>query len=463
MGTVSKYKYNITEICMTFLNGRRFYSVILAKMVKQACNKIKTAAVAFNSLGKVTLFYNEDYLLGLPLTKAQGILEHEVLHIFFRHLTRHLRTKDDWLNWIYNVGEDVSINQHIKDLPDRKDMIDALMRINPKGDRKALEDDKNIVGVLYPKTYDLVEGRDADYYIEELKKKFPRKESCPTCGQAMEKQDSKDQDGQGQGQGKDQDKEQGQDKCPTCGQTKQTGIDSHDLWDKVIGKDGEVSDVKDHDIDPEFEVQNVVLKAIKECKDFGGLPAFVQKEINKLKVIERHSWKHELKIFVNSVLCVSKRLSQKRVNRRFTTLDYILPGKKKSRRPKLLLVRDTSGSMANDKLQQELTNEMLHISKFASVHVADCDTDIHQVYEIHKAKDFKAYIGGGGTSFVKAFEKAKELKVEGIIYLTDTQGEFPERNQVGKYAAKTIWVTFDQEKVTLPFGKHVNIETTGER
>jgi predicted metal-dependent peptidase len=87
------------------------------------------------------------------------------------------------------------------------------------------------------------------------------------------------------------------------------------------------------------------MKSIKECREYGTLPAFVEKEIAALKVIKRHNWKKDLKVFVNTVLTSKKRLSQKRVNRRLHDAEYILPGKKKSRHPKLLLVRDTSGSM----------------------------------------------------------------------------------------------------------------------
>ena len=434
---------------MTFLEGRRFYATILSKMVKIPTPTVPTLGVGFNTNGKLALYYNEDFFLTKPLAQAQALLEHEVLHIFWRHLIRHPKNGDQWLDKIKNLGCDCAINQYLKNLPE---------------------------GGVYPKTFDMEEEKNADYYIEELKKKMPKQNSCPQCGQPMQgKQNKKqqgqdqqgqDQQGQGKQKNKDQKNQQGQEQestCPHCGQDlKGQTIDSHDLWGKVIDENtGEMSDVKDHDIDPEFEVQNVVMKAIKECKDFGNLPNFVTKEIELLKKIKRHNWKHELKVFVNSVLSVKKRLSQKRVNRRFADMDYILPGKKKSRRPRLMLVRDTSGSMYDDKIQKELVNEMIHISKFSTVLVADCDTKVHQVYEVHSEKDFKKYKGGGGTSFGPAFKEAKKEGVDGIVYLTDTYGDFPEKGEVGKFAAKTIWVTFDQEKVEIPFGKHVNI--TNER
>ena len=485
MDTKKKYEYNITEICMSFLEGRRFYATILSKLVKIKSNKIETAAVGFNEHGKLTLYYNEDFLLGLPLKKAQAVLEHEVLHIFFRHPTRFpFKDITPYIKRINNMGCDVAINQYIDSMPEATDFQDFFKRNNPEITKEELD---GIKGCLYPETYDLPRERNADFYIEELKKKMPEQKRCPKCGMPMQQQgqgkQKKDQQGQGQGndqeqqeqkQGKgkgkgkqDQGQEQGQQgqgehTCPECGQTPSQGsFDDHSFWDKVIDTiTGEIKEAKDCDVDPEYEVQTTILKAIKECKDFGKLPAFVEKEIEALKKINRYNWKHELRVFVNSVLSVHKRLSQKRVNRRFAAAEYILPGKKKARKPRLLLARDTSGSVFNEETQNDFLNEMLAISNFCDVMVCDCDTKIHQTYKVKKMSDFKKYKGGGGTSFKPVFEEAKKLHVDGIVYLTDTYGDFPEKSAIGKFASKTIWVTVEQEKVEIPFGKHVNITKT---
>jgi len=327
-------------------------------------------------------------------------------------------------------------------------------------------------GVVYPDMapYNFPKDKNADFYIEELKKMQQQQNQCPKCGGQMEQQqsqgegDDQDQDGQGDqnGQGQGQPK----DECPSCGHEQPSNgqtLDSHEMWDKVIDENGQVRDASEFDIDPEYEVQTAVMKSIKECKEYGSLPAFVEKEIAALQKIKRHNWKKDLKVFVNTVLTSKKRLSQKRINRRLPDADYILPGKKKSRNPKLLLVRDTSGSMYDDKVQAELLNEIIQISKSAKVLVCDCDTRVHQTYEVRNESDFKAYKGGGGTSFEPAFEEAKKHKVDGIVYLTDTDGSFPDKKDIGKYAAHTIWVTFDDSrdiKSRIPFGKHVNIDTT---
>lgn len=459
--TDKKYPYSMEEICMSILGVNRFYATILSKLVKVETNEVPLAGVGFNTLGKICMYYNKDALLSLPLEKAQGVVIHEVLHIFFRHLIRFkIKEIPPQMHSLYNIGMDMAINQYIPHLPD---------------------------GVMYPETFKLPKDKNADFYIEELKKMA---NECPKCGSQMKQQPQESGDGEGESgegqegdqpqdkpsKGKGKKKDQGKDKqqgqggksCPQCGHEQPSQgnngetLDSHGMWEKVVDSDGQVKDVKEFDIDQEYEVNATVMKSIKECRDYGTLPAFVEKEIQALKTIKRHNWKKDLKVFVNTVLTSKKKLSQKRVNRRLHDAEYILPGKKKSRNPKLLLVRDTSGSMYDDKVQAELLNEMIAISKNASILVCDCDTVVHQTYEVRKMGDFKSYKGGGGTSFEPAFENARKLKVDGIVYLTDTFGSFPEKKDIGKFASHTIWVTFNQKEVTLPFGKHVNIDTTGK-
>jgi predicted metal-dependent peptidase len=242
-------------------------------------------------------------------------------------------------------------------------------------------------------------------------------------------------------------------------------LDSHDLWGKVIDidEDGNVSvgDVKDNpDIDPEFECEAIVLKAVKECKDWGKIPAHIQAEIERLKAVKRHDWKRTFRVFMNTALTVDKRRSQKRVDRRLTVLvDYLAPGKKKSKRPKVLYVRDTSGSMFDQSVQDDINMELENVAKRAEVYVIDADTKVHgKPYRVRNASDIKASEGGGGTSFKAAFKLALELNVDVIVYATDTYGDFPDVKDIGKLAKATLWLTLGQETVKVPFGQHINID-----
>jgi predicted metal-dependent peptidase len=452
-----KSGYSLEDVCLTFIERARFYTVLLSKITKVPLKEIPTAGVGFNKHGKLTLFYNPEYVKSLPLGEAQGLIEHECEHIVFRHLSRFpmkgtlgqpINSKDAHDNKLINWGADCAINQYIPVLPTYKKgdkaigQKDIMGRIIKEGDS---------VG-LYPETFDFKKDEAADIYIAALRKMFPEppKSQMKMSGQGQKGEGDKGQNEQGQS-GNDGDQQEG-------------SLDSHELWGKVVDVDSKgnlvsVGDVADHpDVDPEYECEAIVTKAIKECKDFGKLPAHIQRELERLKTVKRHDWKKTLNVFINTVLTMTKHLSQKRVNKRlFSVVDYLAPGKKKSRKPKVLYVRDTSGSMFSDKVQVEINNELEQLAKRCEVFVADCDTKVHQSYKFRKSSDIKPYKGGGGTSFVDAFKEAKKLGVDGVIYATDTYGDFPQPKEIGKFARSTIWLTFNQDQVSIPFGRHVNI------
>jgi len=452
-----KSGYDFEDVCLTFIERARFYTVLLSKISKVPLKQIPTAGVGFNKHGKLTMFYNPDYIKSLPLEEAQGLIEHECEHIVFRHLSRFpmkgtmgegINAKEAHDNKLINWGADCAINQYIPKLPTYKKGDPAIGQKDIMG-RVIKEGDS--VG-FYPETFDFDRDEAADIYIALLRKMFPE----PPKTQM--KMSGKGKSGEGEkGQ-------EGQDGSSDQGQQDIGGLDTHELWGKVVevGEDGKVkiSDVSDHpEVDPEYECEAAVMKAINECKDFGKLPAHIQKEIERLKTVKRHDWKKTLNVFINSVLTVTRKMSQKRVNRRlYSVVDYLAPGKKKSRKPKVLYVRDTSGSMFSDQVQAEINNELEQLAKRCDVFVADCDTKVHQTYRFKKAGDVKPYKGGGGTSFVDAFREAKKLGVDGVIYATDTYGDFPQEKEIGKFARATIWLTFNQSKVEIPFGRHVNID-----
>ena len=419
-----KEKFDMHELAISLLSVARFYASILSKTAKIETKKVPTAGIGFNKYGKLTLYYNSDYLMNQTFESAQAVLVHEVLHVFWRHVMSRLAMNKDDMQ-LKNIAYDMAINQYVPNLPE---------------------------GCFYPETFDLPRDEIAEFYYDELKKiREEQKQKQQGQGQGQE---GEDQEGDGQGQ-------------PQFGDGKGQLVDSHDMWDKVVDKDengdDQVKSVKDYDIDPDFEAQNVVEKSIKECKDdYGKIPANVLKEIEKIKHPEqRADWKAQMRVFVNSVLSTAKRLSQKRVNRRLLGhVDYIMPGKKKSRRPQLMVYLDSSGSCWDDQTQADFKNELLQINKFATIYFAYVDTKVHTIHKVKTMADMEQEVeGGGGTCFIEAFEIAKKKNVDGVIYMTDTYGSFPEAKDIGKLAQKTIWMTIDQEQVDIPFGKHLNITT----
>lgn len=398
-----------------------YYALILSKCKRYPNPDVGTMGVAFDKMGKLVLLYNPEFLAKLTDGEAIAVLKHEAMHIFLKHLSR-FETKKNQKR--VNIACDMAINQYLRGLPK---------------------------GAQYPETYDLPRNLSADAYLKALEEKGVANDD------KMQISGGGQQQGQGGGQGKDKGDDGGGD------QESETGTDDHSTWNKVVDENGNiVGTVESEGIDNQSTLDRIARNVAQQMKSQGNTPSWAQGEVDNLDKKAKHDWRHELRVMVNSVMSTDKRRSQKRINRRLAcvTTEFLFPGKKKDRKPSVLLVRDTSGSMFCEETQGAILAEMIEISKRAEVLVCDCDTEIHQVYKVRRQSDFKNYEGGGGTSFVKPFEEAKKRNVDAVIYMTDLYGEFPDPRNIGKYARNTVWVTVekDADRSDPPFGKIVRIQ-----
>lgn len=379
-----------------------YYPIILSKCKKIASKQIETMGVCFDKDGGVVLLYNPEFLKKITTLEAIAVLKHEAMHIFLDHITRFKEMTDQNL---VNMACDISINQYIQDLPE---------------------------GGLYPETFELEKGLWAEEYYQLLKNK------------------KQGQGGGGQNQGRGG-----------------SVLDDHSIWVKVCDANGNIiGTVEDLDIDDKQTIDTLVqniAELIQENTDYEKLPNWIQKRIDDLKSRgSQYNWKKEFRILVQSLLSTQKRRSQKRVDRKLscTYTDLLFPGKRKQRQPKVLIVRDTSGSVFYDEeFTQGMLDELAGISKSACAWVCDCDTKIHQIYKVKKSTDFRKMKGCGGTSFVEPFKLALKEGFNAVIYMTDLCGEFPEVEDVKHFARKTLWVVFGQNHEKVPFGKVINIDT----
>ena len=420
MKTVGELNLTITNLFVILLGAFPYAACIITKIKKLPSTKIETAGVCFDKFGNYLLLYNPIFLNNLTVPQALGLLQHESKHILFRHLTRFPLPKSDLkLADLINRGLDIAINQDIEVLPP---------------------------GGIYPETYGLPRGKSADYYIEALKKIEKDIQSDSTSESSGDKSDQKDNNSE----------------------QLIKGMDDHNIWDKVYEETSDkLKDAKELGIDSERKTKKMMETIISDLdklqKVIGSkhpVPDSIRKEMELKPEVKRHNWRHELNKEVNKRLDgVESKLTYKKTNRRYSHLPYVLPGKRPKKIPKIFLIRDTSYSCVVEGIQDLFLNEMIQISNYGELYVADCDTDIRQFYKVRKKKDFKSYVGRGATSFVPAFEKAKKLKPDIIIYLTDLEGEFPTKD-IKCFDKKTIWVTFNGEsKQTVPFGKIINILT----
>lgn len=397
-----------------------YYALVLSKCKKYASKEVPTMGVAFDQRGKLVLLWNPDFLRKLTDGEAIAVLKHEAMHIFFKHLARFQTKKN---HERVNIATDMAINQYLRGLP---------------------------AGCQLPETYKLPRGLSADAYLKALEEQnIADKKMMSINGAGSGNGGDKSQQGDGQGQDSDD--------------GSSAGTDNHETWDKVVDDNGKIiGDTESEGVDTQSTLDRIARSVAQRMKEKGDAPAWASAVVENLDKKSKHNWKNELRVLVNSVLSTDKRRSQKHIDRRLACItdEFLFPGKKKDRKPSVLLVRDTSGSMFCAETQAAVLTEMIAISRRAEVLVCDCDTVVHQVYKVRKPSDFKEYQGGGGTSFVAPFDEAKKRNVDAVIYLTDLFGDFPDPRNIGKYARNTVWVTVerDADRTDPPFGKIVRIQ-----
>lgn len=196
-------------------------------------------------------------------------------------------------------------------------------------------------------------------------------------------------------------------------------------------------------------IQTLEKSADDTRKGAGQIPDNVLKTINELKA-HKINWKTQLRRFVNVATEVLRESSRRKINRRY---EYANPGIKYDQRLKLVVVSDTSGSTWS--YQNDFFKEIEAIHKTGvDITVIECDTQVQAVYEF-KPKATYEVRGAGGTLYNPAFEKAKELKPDAVIFFGDGDC-FDER--VVKPKCPVLWVMVNQNKPPVTWGSLVNLE-----
>ena len=72
--------FELTSHLVDFLWNEPFYSRILRSLNKIEDTSIPTAGVAAQD-GEITLWWNREFLAGLPKLHVRGLLKHECLHL----------------------------------------------------------------------------------------------------------------------------------------------------------------------------------------------------------------------------------------------------------------------------------------------------------------------------------------------------------------------------------------------
>jgi len=214
--------------------------------------------------------------------------------------------------------------------------------------------------------------------------------------------------------------------------------------------------------------------------EWGSLPGGFRSMIEE-RIRPKIDWRKELRAFARTIGKSKKVTTRKRRNRRFS---YDFPGHKKvDSSSRLIAAVDTSGSIGADEWTAFISEVEAIAKQGMYVIVVEIDAAIHRVTEIKPGKRFPYddYLGHGGTDFRPLWTalQTKEVpdievastgqfinpdpkgllkkKPSGIIYLTDTYGDWPSKNQ--RMGIKTLWISTVASRLgSQPFGRMIYMD-----
>lgn len=221
-----------------------------------------------------------------------------------------------------------------------------------------------------------------------------------------------------------------------------------DIFDKAekipdveFSGDLKKSDVPDEAL--EAHVKSILVKAATQsamAKDKpGSIPNEIQRKIDDL-LNPILPWDTILDRFLTDM--VAEDFSWRRPNRRFQP-KHFLPTRNSESLGHLIIAIDTSGSVS-DKQMKEILSEITYIkTKFNpnKLTILDCDTEIHNIYEIGPNDSIGdlEFSGYGGTRCAPPIEYAKKHNAQALLYFTD--GEFTPYPD--KVHFPLLWIIYD--------------------
>ncbi len=197
-------------------------------------------------------------------------------------------------------------------------------------------------------------------------------------------------------------------------------------------------------------LRQTTAEALKNARpSMGTEPGGLCSVIEKLIAPPRIPWNNKFRQLVGKFARFNWQGSWRRFSRR---LGEGFRGRVKDHGLFVVVVPDTSGSVGDDYLR-EFDNEIRAIRKLRKIrrlHVIECDAAVQAAYDLPEGGKI-SYRGRGGTDFRPPFEylKAQKMKPDMLVYLTDSQGTFPEM----KPDYPVIWcVTTQGDLGHIPWG-----------
>lgn len=411
-----KQNQRLTEIKTAMLLHVPFFASLLLDRMQMKVGKFEGIFPPGNETaatnGKM-IWIDEDFLNSLSLPEGVFLICHEVGHAMWQHMSRGKQYSDIGLGGkpfdhrLWNIAGDYVINDML---------VQSKIGSMPK------------VGIHDPKfSFDMLVD---DVYRALLKQQQQQGGSSGSGQQG--------QGGQQQGSGGGN--------LPAAGGTGSgTSMDIH---------------VLEPDNTSPAEWARAVQTAAEAAKAQGKLPAALRRFVDDL-LNPRVPWQEKLRYHVTRAISRDSHTWARPHKRRLVVQGIVMPSYTGFSAGHVVVAVDTSGSIGQKELRVFMSElqEILDICKPTAVTVLAIDAKVHDVTELNGDEslvdNMPPLCGGGGTSFIPAFDWLEEQGVvpAALVYFTDMYGSFPNEEPV----YPTIWCSTSEGQAP-PFGELIEIE-----
>jgi len=371
-----------------------FLSIMIMQSILTFDDKAQTAyATLDKKTGKSIIAFNPEFWNKLDEEYRFKITVHELYHLILHHFSRFPKPLTQSEKDLQNICFDLAINQ----------LIEGLDMPLPNTDIVPVTFD-GILKELRSKGYtgDFEKRKSAEYYYDIIKKvldDMPDDMTNNPYGEGEGEGEQGDSDGQG---------EQGDSKGTTI------YVESHD---KHYDEQSDIEASGQADI-----ASTLFEERVKEamCRSGVGIDelGLDTEQGNKI------DWQYFLSMFLESIKSDTNRLRRDRKNKRF---GWIFPKIDYDFQAEVNVLIDTSGSMSG--YLEQIIPEIVSLATQTKFDFYTVDTKLSYVGSIEDTGDMKNFKieYGGGTDFSIALQELDEQSEgKGIIFITDTWGDFPE-------------------------------------
>ena len=379
------------------------------------------AAVGYSKKqDQFVLYFREKELNDASWQDICGMIEHELSHLCLNHLST--MKKDKYNKTIMNIAQDLIINDTSNYIGGRySELFSAtydgvFAQVNPKTQVKEVA---------------ICTGR----AFHEKNPKIPSicKDSTSFELYDILKEEQKNK----------QDQQKGDSPA---------NFDIHEMLDADKVQDGQpmsleefcdafgLSDEQKQDIEDKIkrDLKDIVGKLDSQNKSMGNIPSELEVLIESLKK-SKSNFKQNLNMFLNSCKRDDFKKTWYKINKRYP---YAQKGRKYERKPVLAIGLDLSGSMINEETLALMNYEVqMYAKECRELWLIAGDTKLNLLEQIKNGKCDLAKIiskkGGGGTDLQFMWDKARDLKVDGLICHTD--GYIPDFKDMG---VKTLFAVY---------------------